>query len=65
MLLLSSCAGTHSAAPFFRCRERGHFVSQLRPAPMLIGQNFNMKFCSLSKQILLFNPAFEMAWNSL
>ena len=24
----------------------------------------NMKFCSLLEQILLFNPAFEIAWNS-
>ncbi|WP_419586516.1 hypothetical protein, partial [Thiolapillus sp.] len=60
MLLLSSRAGTHSAAPFFSLSRKGslHFTASS-------GANSywtNMKFCSLSEQILLFNPAFEIAW---
>ena len=62
MLLLSSCAGTHCAAPFLLLLRKGslHFTASS-------GTNScwtNMKFCSLSDQILLFNRAFEIAWNS-
>ena len=62
MLLLSSRAGTHSAAPFFLLLRKGSLNFTVSS-----GANShwtNMKFCSLSEQILLFNPVFEIAWNS-
>ena len=38
---------------FFRCCEKGHLISQLHPAPILIGQIWNFaayqnRFCSLA-----------------
>ena len=62
MLLLSSRAGTHSAAPFFLLSRK---VSLRFTASSRANSYWtNMKFCSLSEQILLFNPAFEIAWIS-
>ena len=61
--LLSSSASTHSVAPFFSLLRKGslHFTASS-------GTNSywtNMKFRSLSEEVLLFNLAFEIAWNSL
>ena len=41
---------------FFRFRERGHFIPQLHPAPILIGQIWNFaayqnRFCSLTRRL--------------
>ena len=49
---------------FFRCRERGHFVSQLRLAPILIGQIRNFaadqyRFCSLTWRLKWLELALE------
>ena len=62
MLLLFSCAGTHSSTPFFSLSRKGslHFTA----SSSTNSHWTNMKFCSLSEQVLLFNPAFEIAWNS-
>ena len=59
MLLLSSGAGKNSAAPFSPLWRKGslHFIASS-------GANSHctdMKFCSLSEQILLLNKAFEIA----
>ena len=62
MLLLSSCAGTHSAAPFFLLLRKGSL--RFKASSGTNSYWTNMKFCNLSEQILLFNPAFEIAWNS-
>ena len=61
MLLLPSHAGTHSAAPFFSLSRKGslHFTASSSANSHWI----DMKFCSLSEQILLFNPAIEIAWH--
>ena len=61
MLLLSSHASTYSAASFFSLSRKGslHFTASASANSYWT----NMKFCSLSEQILLFSPAFEIAWN--
>ena len=61
MLLLPSRTSTHSAAPFFSLLGKGslHFTASFRANSHWT----NMKFCSLSEQLLLFNPAFEIASN--
>ena len=61
MLLLSSRAGTHSAAPFFSLSRKGslHFTASSGANSYLT----QMKLCSVAEQILLFNPVFEIAWN--
>ena len=62
MLLLSSHTSTCSAAPFFSLsqKESLHFTALSRTNSHWT----NMKFCSLSEQILLFNPVLEMTSNS-
>ena len=62
MLLVSSRAGTHSVAPFFFAVTKG--VTSFHSFAGASSHWTDMKFCSLSDQILLFNPAFEIAWNS-
>ena len=47
------CWYTLCGTIFFRCRKRGHFISQLHPAPILIWQIWNFaayqtRFCSLT-----------------
>ena len=62
MLLLSSCADTHPAAPFFVT-----VVKRVTSFYSFVPRQFssdNMKFCSLSEQIFLFNPVLEMSLNS-
>ena len=62
MLLLSSRAGTHSVAPFVSLSQKGSLGFTASSSANSYWTN--VKFCSLSEQILLFNLAFEIAWNS-
>ena len=62
MLLLSSRAGTHSAASFFWLSQKGSLY--FTASSCTNSYWTNRKFCSLSEQFLLFNPAFEIAWKS-